>query len=153
VGEEQDSGLGVQEPGSGDGRCAARSRQDADGSRQWAIHNSEFRLQTRAAPSIIFGYLSRPYRVPRKHPEFALSHESLKVLAMEPIEWRKRKQRMRIDAAFAFPEIVGPQRVGATGPSATQKQGEKVGLLPNEIRFSVDGEKVQLGEKVPNPQP
>jgi len=72
---------------------------------------------------------------------------------MEPIEWRKRKQRMRIDTAFAFPEIVGPQRVAATGPSPTQKQGEKVGLLPNEVRFSVDGEKVQLGEKVPNPQP
>jgi len=50
---------------------------------------------------------------------------------------------MRIDASFAFPEIVGPQRVGATGPSPTQNQAEKAGLSPDEVPISVDGEKVQ----------
>ena len=126
MGEEQDPGLGIREPGSEDGRWAVRL-----GTMQMAV----------------------PYRVPRKRPEFALNHESLKVLDMVPIEWRKRKQRMKIDAAFAFPEVVGPQRVGATRPSPAQNQGEKVGLLPDEVQFSVDGEKVQLGEKAPNPEP
>ena len=50
---------------------------------------------------------------------------------------------MKIDASFAFPEIVGPQRVGATGPSPTQNQAEKVGFSPDELRISLDGEKVQ----------
>ena len=50
---------------------------------------------------------------------------------------------MKIDASFAFPEIVGPQRVGVAGPSPTQNQAEKVGLSPDEVRISVDGEKVQ----------
>jgi hypothetical protein len=31
---------------------------------------------------------------------------------------------MKIDAAFAFLEVVGRQKVGATGPSPTQNQGE-----------------------------
>jgi flagellar biosynthesis anti-sigma factor FlgM len=50
---------------------------------------------------------------------------------------------MKIDASFALPEIGGPPRVGATGPSPTQNQGEKVGLFPDEVQLSVDGEKVQ----------
>jgi flagellar biosynthesis anti-sigma factor FlgM len=50
---------------------------------------------------------------------------------------------MKIDASLAFPENVGPQRVGTTGPSPSQNQGEKVGLSPDEVQFSVDGDKVQ----------
>jgi flagellar biosynthesis anti-sigma factor FlgM len=50
---------------------------------------------------------------------------------------------MKIDASFAFAEIVRPQRVGVTGAAPTQNQGERVGLSPDEVRFSVDGEKVQ----------
>ena len=50
---------------------------------------------------------------------------------------------MKIDASLAFPENVGPQRVGTTGPSPSQNQGERVGLSPDEVQFSVDGEKVQ----------
>jgi negative regulator of flagellin synthesis FlgM len=50
---------------------------------------------------------------------------------------------MKIDAPLAFPQQVGPQRVGTTGPSPSQNQGESVGLSPDEAQFSVDGEKVQ----------
>jgi len=50
---------------------------------------------------------------------------------------------MKIDASLAFPENVGPQRVGTTGPSPSQNQGEKVGFSPDEVQFSVDGDKVQ----------
>jgi flagellar biosynthesis anti-sigma factor FlgM len=50
---------------------------------------------------------------------------------------------MKIDAPLAFPEGVGPQRVGATGTSPSQNQGERVGLSPDEVQLSVDGEKVQ----------
>lgn len=50
---------------------------------------------------------------------------------------------MKIDASLAFPENVQPQRVGTTGPSPSQNQGERVGLSTDEVQFSVDGEKVQ----------
>jgi negative regulator of flagellin synthesis FlgM len=50
---------------------------------------------------------------------------------------------MKIDASLAFPEQVGPQRVGTPGASPSQNQGERVGLSPDEVQFSVDGEKVQ----------
>jgi flagellar biosynthesis anti-sigma factor FlgM len=50
---------------------------------------------------------------------------------------------MKIEAPLVFPEQVGPQRVGTTGPSPSQNQAERVGLSPDEARFSVDGEKVQ----------
>lgn len=50
---------------------------------------------------------------------------------------------MKIDASLSLPENVGPQRVGTTGPSPSQNQGEVVGLTPDEVQFSVDGEKVQ----------
>jgi negative regulator of flagellin synthesis FlgM len=50
---------------------------------------------------------------------------------------------MKIDAPLAFPEQVGPQRVGTTGSSPSQNQGERVDLSPDEVQFSVDGEKVQ----------
>lgn len=50
---------------------------------------------------------------------------------------------MKIDASLALPENVGPQRVGTTGPSPSQNQGERVDLTPDEVQFSVDGEKVQ----------
>ncbi len=50
---------------------------------------------------------------------------------------------MKIDAPLAFPQQVGPQRVGTTGPSPSQNQGESVDLSPDEAQFSVDGEKVQ----------
>lgn len=50
---------------------------------------------------------------------------------------------MKVDAPLAFPEQVGPQRVGTTGPSPSQNQGGTVGLSPDEAQFSVDGEKVQ----------
>jgi negative regulator of flagellin synthesis FlgM len=50
---------------------------------------------------------------------------------------------MKIDAPLGFPQQVEPQRVGTTGSSPSQKQGERVGLSPDEVQFSVDGEKVQ----------
>jgi flagellar biosynthesis anti-sigma factor FlgM len=50
---------------------------------------------------------------------------------------------MKIDASLSLPENVGPQRVGTTGPSPSQNQGEVVGLTPDEVQFSVDGDKVQ----------
>jgi flagellar biosynthesis anti-sigma factor FlgM len=50
---------------------------------------------------------------------------------------------MKIDASLGFPEPLGPQRVGTTGTSPSQNQGERVGLSPDEVQFSVDGEKVQ----------
>ena len=50
---------------------------------------------------------------------------------------------MKIDAPLAFPEQVGPQRVGTAGPSPNQNEGARVGLSPDEVQFSVDGEKVQ----------
>jgi|SRR5208337_1370475 len=50
---------------------------------------------------------------------------------------------MKIDAPLAFPENLGPQRVGPTGPSPSQNQGERVGFSSDEAQFSVDGEKVQ----------
>jgi flagellar biosynthesis anti-sigma factor FlgM len=56
---------------------------------------------------------------------------------------RENNGWLKIDASFAFPEIVVPQRVGTSGPSPTQNQGKKVGLFPNEVQFSVDREKVQ----------
>jgi negative regulator of flagellin synthesis FlgM len=50
---------------------------------------------------------------------------------------------MKIDLPLAFPDYTGPQRVGTTGSSPTQNQGERVGLSPDEVQLSVDGEKVQ----------
>ena len=50
---------------------------------------------------------------------------------------------MKIDASLAFPEQVGPQRVGTTGASPSQNPAESVGLSSDEVQFSVDGEKVQ----------
>jgi flagellar biosynthesis anti-sigma factor FlgM len=50
---------------------------------------------------------------------------------------------MKIDLPLAFPENAGPQRVGTAGPSPTPNQGERVGLSPDEVQLSVDGEKVQ----------
>ena len=50
---------------------------------------------------------------------------------------------MKIDTPIGFPEHVGPQRVGTTASSPSQNQGERVGFSPDEVKFSVDGEKVQ----------
>ena len=50
---------------------------------------------------------------------------------------------MKIDAPLALPEQVGPQRVGTKEPSPNQNKGGSVGLSPDEVQFSVDGEKVQ----------
>ena len=50
---------------------------------------------------------------------------------------------MKIDASLAFPENVGPQRVGTSGTSPTQNQADTVGLTSDEVQFSVDGDKVQ----------
>jgi flagellar biosynthesis anti-sigma factor FlgM len=50
---------------------------------------------------------------------------------------------MKIDAPLALPQQDGPQRVGTTGPSPNQNTGGSVGLSPDEVQFSVDGEKVQ----------
>jgi negative regulator of flagellin synthesis FlgM len=50
---------------------------------------------------------------------------------------------MKIDAPLAFPEQVGPQRVGTTGPSPNQNKAGSAGLSPDEAQFSVDSEKVQ----------
>jgi flagellar biosynthesis anti-sigma factor FlgM len=50
---------------------------------------------------------------------------------------------MKIDAPLGFPEQVGPQGVTTTGFSPSQNQGERVGVSPDEVQFSVDGEKIQ----------
>ena len=50
---------------------------------------------------------------------------------------------MKIDAAVGLPGQVEPQRVGTTGSAPSQNQGERVGFSPDEVQFSVDGEKVQ----------
>jgi negative regulator of flagellin synthesis FlgM len=50
---------------------------------------------------------------------------------------------MKIDAPLGFPEQVGPQRLGTTGSPTSQNQAERVGLSPDEVQFSVDGETVQ----------
>jgi flagellar biosynthesis anti-sigma factor FlgM len=50
---------------------------------------------------------------------------------------------MKIDSSLAFPQQVEPQRVGTTGSSPSQNQGELAGLSPDEVQFSIDGEKVQ----------
>ena len=50
---------------------------------------------------------------------------------------------MKIDAPLGFPEQGGPQRVGTTGSTPSQNLGERVGLSSDEVKFSVDGEKVQ----------
>ncbi len=50
---------------------------------------------------------------------------------------------MKIDASLGFPEQGGPQKVGTTGSSPSQNQGERIGFSPDEVKFSVDGEKVQ----------
>jgi len=50
---------------------------------------------------------------------------------------------MKIDAPLAFPQQVGPQKVGTRGPSPSQHEEERVNLSPDEVQFSVDGEKVQ----------
>jgi flagellar biosynthesis anti-sigma factor FlgM len=50
---------------------------------------------------------------------------------------------MKIDAPVALPQQVGPQRVGTTGPPPNQNTGGSVGLSPDQVQFSVDGEKVQ----------
>jgi negative regulator of flagellin synthesis FlgM len=50
---------------------------------------------------------------------------------------------MKIDAPLGFPEQVGPQRLGTTGSSPSQNQAERMGLSPDEVQFSVDGETVQ----------
>jgi flagellar biosynthesis anti-sigma factor FlgM len=50
---------------------------------------------------------------------------------------------MKIDGSLALPEEVGPRRVGTTGASPSEDQGESVGLNPDEVQFSVDGDKVQ----------
>jgi flagellar biosynthesis anti-sigma factor FlgM len=50
---------------------------------------------------------------------------------------------MKIDLPITFPGQSEPSRVGATGPSPTQNQGELVGVSSDEVQLSVDGEKVQ----------
>jgi len=50
---------------------------------------------------------------------------------------------MKIDAPLAFPDQVGPQRVGTTGPSQSQNEEGRVSLSPDQAQFSVDGETVQ----------
>jgi flagellar biosynthesis anti-sigma factor FlgM len=50
---------------------------------------------------------------------------------------------MKIDAPLGFPEQVGPQGVTTAGSSPSQNQGERGGVSPDEVQFSVDGEKVQ----------
>jgi flagellar biosynthesis anti-sigma factor FlgM len=50
---------------------------------------------------------------------------------------------MKIDAPLAFPQSVGPQRVGVTGTSPSQDQELRVGLSSDEVQLSVDGEKIQ----------
>jgi flagellar biosynthesis anti-sigma factor FlgM len=50
--------------------------------------------------------------------------------------------RLKIDASFAFPQIVVPHRVAALS-SPAQDSGKNVGLFPNEVQPSIDREKVQ----------
>ncbi len=50
---------------------------------------------------------------------------------------------MKIDAPLSFPKSLEPDRAGSTGPSQGSNQADRVGLSRDEVRFSVDGEKVQ----------
>jgi flagellar biosynthesis anti-sigma factor FlgM len=50
---------------------------------------------------------------------------------------------MKIDAPLGFREQVGPQGVTTAGSLPSQNQGERRGVSPDEVQFSVDGEKVQ----------
>lgn len=50
---------------------------------------------------------------------------------------------MKIDAPLSFPKSLEPERAGSTGPSQSSGQADRVGLSQDEVRFSVDGEKVQ----------
>ncbi len=50
---------------------------------------------------------------------------------------------MKIDAPLSFPKSLEPDRAGSTGPSQGSNQADRVGLSQDEVRFSVDGEKVQ----------
>jgi flagellar biosynthesis anti-sigma factor FlgM len=50
---------------------------------------------------------------------------------------------MKTDAPLGFPEQVGLQGVTAARSSPSQNQGERVGVSPDEVQFSVDSEKVQ----------
>ena len=50
---------------------------------------------------------------------------------------------MKIDATLNFPQQVGPQRVGTSGSSPSQNEGEKVGFSPDQAQFSAGVEKVQ----------
>jgi len=50
---------------------------------------------------------------------------------------------MKIDAPLGFPEQVGSQRIGNAGSPTSQNQLGTVGLSPDEVQFSIDGEKFQ----------
>ena len=50
---------------------------------------------------------------------------------------------MRIDAPLSFQKSLEPERAGSTGPSQGSNQADRVCLSNDEVRFSVDGEKVQ----------
>jgi len=50
---------------------------------------------------------------------------------------------MKIDLPLTYTGPSGPSGIGATGPSPSQSQGEKVGFSPDEVQLSVDGERVQ----------
>jgi len=50
---------------------------------------------------------------------------------------------MKIDAPLAFPENNGLQGVGATGTSPSQNQAASVGFSSDEVKLSVDGDKIQ----------
>ena len=49
---------------------------------------------------------------------------------------------MKIDAPLAFSDGAGLQRVGATGTSPSQDQGESAGLSTDQVQLSVSGEQV-----------
>jgi flagellar biosynthesis anti-sigma factor FlgM len=50
---------------------------------------------------------------------------------------------MKIDAPLSFPENAGLQRVGATGTSPSQNQPAGVGFSPDDVKLSVDGDRIQ----------
>ncbi|HZP02593.1 MAG TPA: flagellar biosynthesis anti-sigma factor FlgM [Terriglobia bacterium] len=50
---------------------------------------------------------------------------------------------MKIDAPLSFPKSLEPERAGSAGAAQGSNQADRVGLSKDEVRFSVDAEKVQ----------
>ena len=50
---------------------------------------------------------------------------------------------MKIDAPLAFPEQMGPQKLGTSGSPSTQNNAESVDLSPDQVQISGDSGKTE----------